>query len=764
MRNGRNLPGATAGERAGRDANAVIGFLLVSVPSLGEDASAGGVGASHLGRYELVCEIAKAQLGALWAGAADGQAVFVRRVALGTPLTAALHERLIDAARWAASARLQGFTPVLDVVATSDEIGVISEYRDGESLRALLRQASFKRTPLPVGVALRIAVDVIDGLEAVEGLERVTSASLWPDSVIVGTDGVTSLLDLGVASVIAADPAWSAHPELASYSAPEKLEDPASVNSRSDVFVVGILLWEMLANQRLFTGLSAPAARQKVLTAPVPRLDASKIGASVSVDLADIVERALNRNAAARFFDVTELRAAIEAAAGSSIAAPEEVGTALTQVSGSLLGIRRRALDKALAAPANTTRLPAETVQKLRGIAANATLLGVAPLASGSAPSPSSPVASKPPAPTGTLLGVPAPTQDDAPRRLPPPPPPPPPRPPPGRSFTPGNGIGAEPRALAGLQPDADEQLLDDLLDDVKHLPKLTPHPPAPHPTLGMTAPLGTMSNSVAPDSVDALLESARSRPPAPLPRSSPPPPPRSAPPPMAQTAPFGTDAALYGFGVAPPQPVPSSIPPAGFVGQPASDPPPAPPTRINLRNRKIVIGVVAAMALFLTVAIVIGAVRSRSASKDEGDRPSKTAAAAPKKDSAEKPKSEAKPASTPARGAAHPAPKSAAVAAKSSDERKADKDEDEAPKATPAKAQLAQRSAPAAKGVKLTPAKAKTAAKAPKKPVAKAKKPAAGKAAKTKPAKAAKNAKSVKAAPKKKPASNKKAASKKQR
>jgi eukaryotic-like serine/threonine-protein kinase len=724
----------------------VISSLLVSASSSAEDASSGGVGASHLGRYELICEIAKAQLGALWAGAADGNALFVRRVALGTPLTAALHERLSDAARWAASARLAGFTPVLDVVAASEEIGVFSEYRDGESLRALLRQASFKRTPLPLGVALRIALDVINGLEAAEGLERVTPASLWPDSVIVGTDGITSLLDLGVASVIAADPAWSAHPELASYSAPEKLEDPSSASSRSDVFVVGILLWEMLANQRLFTGLSAPAARQKVLTAPISRLDASKIGSAVSSDLADVVERALDRTPSARFFDVTELRAAIQET-GEAIAEPAEVGAALTQISGSLLGIRRRALDKALissAHSAKTAPVPVEMLQKLRGAAASTTLLGVAPLASGSAPSPSS-------SPTSTTVPIGSALLDDEPlpKRPLPPPPPPPPRPP-TRSLTPGNGAGqsAEPRALAGLEPDADEQLLDDLLDDVKHLPKLTP--PAPAMTLGMTAPLGTMSSSVPPDSVDALLQNTRSRPPAP-------PPPRSAPPPIGQTAPLGTDAAaIFGLGgPPPPPPAPSSFPPAGFAAQPAaqpaSDPPPG-PNPVNLRrNRKIVIGVVAAMALLLTVAIVIGAVRSLGGDKDAGGaRSTKAAAATPKRDATEKPKAESKTAGGPAKAAA---PKSAA---KAKTDTAPSKNEKEEPAPTAAKSSLAQRSA-SAKPAK--PLLAKTKAKpAVKKPAAKAKKPVAKAKPKAKPGKAAK-----KPAPKKKPAS-KTVAAKKQR
>ena len=236
------------------------------------------------------------------------------------------------------------------------------------------------------------------------------------------------LLDLGVASVVAADPAWSAHPELASYSAPEKLEDAASASTRSDVFVVGILLWEMIANQRLFTGLSAPAARQKVLTAPVSRLDASKIGAPASAELSDIVERALNRNPAVRFFDVSELRAAIEADFSDTIAGPEEVGTALAQISGSLMGIRRRAIDKALGSGPKQAAIPAETVEKLRGVPANATLLGVAPLASGSAPTPSNPANPKP-VRSGTLLGMPipdAPRGDESafPRRPPTPPPP----------------------------------------------------------------------------------------------------------------------------------------------------------------------------------------------------------------------------------------------------------------------------------------------------------------------------------------------------
>jgi eukaryotic-like serine/threonine-protein kinase len=731
----------------------------VSVPTSGADAASGSVGTSQLGRYELVCEIAKAQIGALWAGAADGEAVFVRRVALGTPLPAALHERLSDAARWAASARLPGFTPVLDVIATGDEIGVVSEYRDGECLRALLRQASFKRTPLPLGVALRIAIDVIDALEATEGLDRITPASLWPDSVLVGSDGVTSLLDLGVASVVASDPAWSAHPELASYSAPEKLEDAASASTRSDVFVVGILLWEMIANQRLFTGLSAPAARQKVLTAPLSRLDASKVGAPAGTGLADIVERALNRNPTVRFFDVSELRAALEAEFSDTIASPEEVGTALTQISGSLMSIRRRAIDKALGSGAKhtTAALPAETVEKLRGIAANATLLGVAPLATGSAPSPSSPT--NKPVRSGTLLGFPSPDLAKAdesasafPKRPPAPPPPP-------RALRP-TGVQREDSVddllapLAGLEPERDE--LDDVLDEVKPLPKPPPPPPQPRP-MSVTAPLGTMSDSVAPDSVDALIASTKGS-------AYPAPPPPSAPPPFAQTAPLGTDVmAQFGaIGAAPPlPPVPSSFPPPPVspLAQPPSDPPPgAKPISMALkRNRKIVIGVVAAMGLLLTVAIVIGAVRSKSNAKDDAAAEARAAKAKTAKNEA-KDKPAAKAAEAPAKQArSQPAtPKKAAPAPKTEEPASEGKEEAKPAKggaaSTLAAAQTKARAAAQVPkgGMKKPAPKPKPA---PKKPVAKAaKKPAPKAKPKPAPKKAKAAAKPVKAPAKKKP------------
>jgi eukaryotic-like serine/threonine-protein kinase len=731
----------------------------VSVPTSGAGAASGSVGTSQLGRYELVCEIAKAQIGALWAGAADGEAVFVRRVALGTPLPAALHERLSDAARWAASARLPGFAPVLDVIATGDEIGVVSEFRDGECLRALLRQASFKRTPLPLGVALRIAIDVIDALEATEGLDRITPASLWPDSVLVGSDGVTSLLDLGVASVVASDPAWSAHPELASYSAPEKLEDAASASTRSDVFVVGILLWEMIANQRLFTGLSAPAARQKVLTAPLSRLDASKVGAPAGTGLADIVERALNRNPTVRFFDVSELRAALESEFSDTIASPEEVGTALTQISGSLMSIRRRAIDKVLNGGSQhvTAALPAETVEKLRGIAANATLLGVAPLASGSAPSPSSPT--NKPVRSGTLVGFPSPDlakADESPSAFPkrPPAPPPPPR-----ALRP-TGVQREDSVddllapLAGLEPERDElDSLDDVLDEVKPLPKPPPPPPPQPRPMSVTAPLGTMSDSVAPDSVDALIASAKGP-------AYPAPPPPSAPP-FAQTAPLGTDVmAQFGaIGAAPPlPPVPSSFPPPPVspVAQPPSDPPPgARPISMALqRNRKIVIGVVAAMGLLLTVAIVIGAVRSKSNAKDDAAAEARAAKAKTAKNEAkDKP---AKAAEAPAKQARSvpAAPKKAAPPPKDEEPASAGKDEAKPAKggaaSTLAAAQTKARAAAQVPkgGMKKPAAKPKPA---PKKPVAKAAKKPAPKAKPKPTPKKAKAAKPAKAPAKKK-------------
>jgi serine/threonine protein kinase len=289
----------------------------------------------RLGRYRLVAQVGDGALGPRWAsyvteGDERGRLVSLRLVRLdakGSRLAALVG----SAGRHAQSLRHPKLLAVLDVVRDDDELGIVSEYMDGEDLGSLLRSAALTGGPIPPSVALAIVRDTLETLAAVveERARRVPSAQdglrsslhggFSPDGVFVATFGEALLTELGVAGAACRQAWFAEHMAALPYRAPEQLEGPRVADQRADVYSVGVILWEMLANRSLFGGADrlktshgiradTQSVLKEVLEAPVPSLETvQRPGAPVPADVAALVARATARLPAQRFQSIGEM-------------------------------------------------------------------------------------------------------------------------------------------------------------------------------------------------------------------------------------------------------------------------------------------------------------------------------------------------------------------------------------------------------------------------------------------------------------------------
>src|SRR5207245_422224 len=110
----------------------------------------------------------------------------------------------LDEARLAARIRHPNVVPTLDV---DDREGlyIVMEYVEGDRLLGLLKFASKKKEPIPRGIALRIAVESLQGLHAAhEMLDddgkplNLVHRDVSPQNVLIGVDGVTKITDFGI--------------------------------------------------------------------------------------------------------------------------------------------------------------------------------------------------------------------------------------------------------------------------------------------------------------------------------------------------------------------------------------------------------------------------------------------------------------------------------------------------------------------------------------------------------------------------------------
>ena len=317
-----------------------------------------GAGRQRVDRYELVGEIASGGMATVYLARLTGVGGFQRFVAMKRlhPHLASekeFVEMFLDEARIAARIHHPNVVPILEVGASQAGYFLVMEYIEGDTLARLLARAATRGKRLPVGIALRIALDTLAGLHAAHELRddagepvQLVHRDVSPQNVLVGVDGIARITDFGVAraaSRLTATRVGQLKGKIA-YMAPEQAAGEESLDRRADVFAAGIVVWEELAAKRLFKAENEAATLSRVMTEPVPPL--TSIVPELSPALSAVVSRALERAPDARYSTCAQFADALEAAATGNerIATPRELAAYVTEELGDEVLAQREAV------------------------------------------------------------------------------------------------------------------------------------------------------------------------------------------------------------------------------------------------------------------------------------------------------------------------------------------------------------------------------------------------------------------------------------
>ena len=174
---------------------------------------------------------------------------------------------------------------------------LVMELVDGDDLATRIRNAA----PLPPRTAVRIAADVASGL-AVAHARGIVHRDVKPGNIIIDAADRARITDFGVARIAAESEATIPGTTLGSvhYFSPEQARGLATTPA-SDVYSLGLVLYEMLTGTRPFTGETTAAIALARVGAPAPHPRA--IDPTIPPDLDAIVARALDPDSAARYAD-----------------------------------------------------------------------------------------------------------------------------------------------------------------------------------------------------------------------------------------------------------------------------------------------------------------------------------------------------------------------------------------------------------------------------------------------------------------------------
>jgi serine/threonine-protein kinase len=317
--------------------------------------------AKTLGSYELICKLSESAVGTLWAATPDSAedpeaTVMIRIVDPDPSVDSATLRKLASVAEDAKVLEHDNVLTMVELIKDQGKLGLVTEFVEGESLGAMLRVASVRRAPIPAAVGLRIALDLLQGLSFVHAeassLEEAgdyVRGGIAPGSVLVGADGRARLLEIGVAGLAARTEPYNRDPKRVAYMSPEALESEDDIDERSDLFTVGVFLWELLQNKRLFGGLSYAAVSKKLKEQKIPRADdgRAKGAEEVSKGLADVVARAVARKPEDRFKTAEAMAEAIRAT-GDDIADHEQVAQSVDKLAGRTITSNRSTIHRAV--------------------------------------------------------------------------------------------------------------------------------------------------------------------------------------------------------------------------------------------------------------------------------------------------------------------------------------------------------------------------------------------------------------------------------
>ncbi|MBC8136773.1 MAG: protein kinase [Fibrella sp.] len=213
-------------------------------------------------------------------------------------------ERLLDEARVLDRLRHPHIVRIHSVdVAPGNVILLDMELVRGRNLASLLKERTGE--PLPEKEAARIAVSVLDALGYAHE-RRIIHRDVKPANILLGDDGVVKLTDFGLAEALGTGSVAGGGGTYP-YMAPEDFSEDASSDRRSDLWAVGVLLYEMLTGRRPFTvqRIKDPFAWKRAVEQDEPPA-ATEVNPALTSEWNPVLSRALAKDKEARFGSAQE--------------------------------------------------------------------------------------------------------------------------------------------------------------------------------------------------------------------------------------------------------------------------------------------------------------------------------------------------------------------------------------------------------------------------------------------------------------------------
>jgi serine/threonine protein kinase len=291
-------------------------------------------------------------------------------------------------AKIVAALRHANIVQVYDADMQDDIYYMVMELLEGDTLKARLHDYHVREEPMPLGEAVRVMLDVLDGLAYAHG-EGMIHRDLKPANIMLTKRGQAVITDFGIAQMVGATryTLSGALMGTLNYMAPEQGMQNQS-DARSDLYSLGIVLYEMLTGQPPFDADTPLAILMKHVNEPLPMPPAT--GVAIPEAFERVLLKALSKNPDDRYQTATEMAQAIRTAAEEAqvqlpdrISLPLSVSVPSAEPISVISGTARKSITNTDFAKDQTDAVPDA---KAAAAAAAGAAAGIAASQSGAAP------------------------------------------------------------------------------------------------------------------------------------------------------------------------------------------------------------------------------------------------------------------------------------------------------------------------------------------------------------------------------------------
>ena len=281
------------------------------------------MGGERLGRYMVLKHLASGGMADVLLARTEGIEGFERHVVLKRIRAEhAKDQRFIDMfldeARLAANLHHQNIVQVHDIGESDGEYFFAMEYLHGEDLRTMLSVISKTRTHMPLGIVVSVISSIAAGLNHAHerrGADKkplnIVHRDVSPSNILVSFDGSVKIVDFGIAKAAMrqVETRSGSLKGKVSYMSPEQCK-MGTVDRRSDIYALGVVLYELATTTRLFKSDSDYLVMDAICTGkiPLPRVRRPDL----PNELSTIIMKALATDPDRRYQTADEMRVALD--------------------------------------------------------------------------------------------------------------------------------------------------------------------------------------------------------------------------------------------------------------------------------------------------------------------------------------------------------------------------------------------------------------------------------------------------------------------